>query len=114
MAPGNMSLKIPKPARSTDFGSNCQAMAVLGCSIARGVEENTCAETGLNGGVQWLIHIMRDGIERAAQTGDMLMRIQWIGIQCVSYPEGPGEFLGHLPSVLCVEIEIEKVERLVR
>ena len=72
------------------------------------------AETGLNGGVQGLIHIMRDGIERAAQTGDMLMRIQWVGIQRISYPEGPGQLLGHLPSVLCVEIEIEKVERLVR
>src|ERR1700693_4694991 len=32
-------------------------------------------ETRLNRGVQRLIHIMRDGIERAAQTSDMLMRI---------------------------------------
>src|SRR5580704_98865 len=41
MVPGNMSLKTPKPARSTVLGSNCHAMAVLGCRIARGVEENT-------------------------------------------------------------------------
>ena len=40
MLPGKMSLKIPKPARSTVLGSNCHAMAVLGCRIARGVEEN--------------------------------------------------------------------------
>src|SRR5271163_4395193 len=36
-----MSLKIPNPARNTVLGSNCQAMAVLGWSIAHGVEENT-------------------------------------------------------------------------
>ena len=38
--PGKMSLKIPKPVRSTVLGSNCHAIAVLGCRIARGVEEN--------------------------------------------------------------------------
>ena len=68
----------------------------------------------MDDGVQRLIHIMRDGIERAAQTSDMLMRIQRIGIQCISYPEGPGQLLGHLPGVLCVEIEIEEVEGFVR
>jgi hypothetical protein len=26
--------------RSTDFGSNCQAIAVLGCKMATGVDEN--------------------------------------------------------------------------
>src|ERR1039457_3364045 len=31
----SMSLKIPKPARSTDFGSNCHAIAVRGCKIDR-------------------------------------------------------------------------------
>src|ERR1019366_223349 len=41
MLPGKMSLKMPKPARNTDLGSNCHAMAVLGCRIAKGVEENT-------------------------------------------------------------------------
>jgi hypothetical protein len=38
--PGKMSLKMPKPVRSTDFGSNCHAIAVLGCRMASGVEEN--------------------------------------------------------------------------
>ena len=38
--PGKISLKIPKPVRSTDFGSNCQAIAVRGCRMAHGVDEN--------------------------------------------------------------------------
>src|ERR1700676_5460525 len=41
MLPGKLSLKTPKTARSTDLDSNCHAIAVLGCRIARGVEENT-------------------------------------------------------------------------
>ena len=38
--PGRMSLKIPKPVRRTDFGSNCHAMAVLGWRMASGMDEN--------------------------------------------------------------------------
>src|SRR5580658_179821 len=38
--PGKISLKIPKPVRSTDFGLNCHAIAVLGCRMASGVDEN--------------------------------------------------------------------------
>src|ERR1700730_6621728 len=68
------------------------------------------SETGLYGGVQRLIHIMRDGIERSLQPGNLLMWIQRIGIQRISYPEGPRQILGHSPSVLRVEIEIEEVE----
>ena len=41
--PGKTSLKTPKPVRSTDFGSNCHAIAVLGCKIATGVDENRLA-----------------------------------------------------------------------
>src|SRR3984957_5863237 len=41
MLPGKISLKMPNPARSTDLDSNCHAIAVRGCRIARGVEENT-------------------------------------------------------------------------
>src|ERR1700688_4145002 len=41
MLPGKISLKMPKPARSTVLDSNCHAIAVRGCRIARGVEENT-------------------------------------------------------------------------
>ena len=38
--PGKISLKIPKPVRNTVFGANCQAMAVLGCQMASGVDAN--------------------------------------------------------------------------
>ena len=65
--PGRISLKIPKPVRSTVFGANCHAIAVLGCRIASGVEAKTVAEMRLNGGIQRLIHIVRDRTERAAQ-----------------------------------------------
>src|ERR1700688_4453281 len=41
----------------------------------QGRRRKHASETGLNGGVQRLIHIMRDRIERATQTSDMLMRI---------------------------------------
>ena len=32
-------------------------------------------EMSLDGSVQWLIDIMRDGTERAAKTGNLIMRI---------------------------------------
>src|ERR1700737_415043 len=38
--PGRMSLNSPKPVRSTELGTNCHAIAVLGCRIASGVEAN--------------------------------------------------------------------------
>ena len=43
-------------------------------------------ETGLNGGVQRLIHIMRDGIERAAQTSNLLDEdlVDW-NLACLVY-----------------------------
>ena len=68
--------------------------------MARGVEENTVAETGLNGGIQRLIHIMRDGIERAAKARDLVVRIQWVGIERISNAEGPRQLAGQLPGVL--------------
>src|SRR5271170_6470383 len=40
MLPGKISLKIPKPVRKTVLGANCQASAVRGCRMARGVDEN--------------------------------------------------------------------------
>ena len=67
----------------------------------------------LDGGVQRLIHIMRDGIERATKTGDVLVGIQWIGIQRMADTEGPGQFRSHFPRVLRVQVQIEEVERLV-
>ncbi len=71
-------------------------------------------ETGSNGGVQRLIHVVRDGSEVPAQTSNMLMRIQGIGIQRVSDPEGPCQCLVHLPCVLRIQVEIQEVIRLVR
>ena len=43
-----MSLKMPKPVRSTVLGSNCQAIAVRGCRIASGVDDEQIAEAGLD------------------------------------------------------------------
>src|SRR5271165_179665 len=71
------------------------------------------AETGLNGGVERLSHVMRDRGERARQSGDLAMRIEWIGIQGVAQAEGPGQISGYFPGVLRVKVEIQKVERLV-
>ena len=71
------------------------------------------AEMSLNGCVQRLIDIMRDGTERAAKTGDLIMRIQRIGVEGVAQAERPGQCASHFPGVLRVEIEIEKVEGLI-
>ncbi len=70
------------------------------------------AEMSLDRGVQRLI-AMRDGTERAAKTGDLVMRIQRIGVEGVAKTEGPGQRASHFPGVLRVEIEIEKVEGLI-
>ncbi len=71
------------------------------------------AEMSLNGLIQRLIDIMRDGTERAAKTGDLIMRIQRIGVEGVAQTERPGQFASHFPGVLRVDIEIEKVEGLI-
>jgi hypothetical protein len=67
----------------------------------------------LNNGVQRLIGIMRDGIESAAKAGDLIVRIQRIGVEGIAQAERLGQFASHLPGVLRVDIEIEKVEGLV-
>ena len=56
----------------------------------------------LNRGVQGLIDIMRNGIERAAETGDLIVRIQGIGVEGVAHAECPGQFASHFPGVLRV------------
>src|SRR5271155_4333446 len=71
------------------------------------------AEMSLNSGVQRLIDIMRDGTERAAKTSDLIMRIQRIGVEGVAQAERPGQFASYFPGVLRIDIEIEKVERLI-
>src|ERR1700694_1675743 len=52
-------------------------------------------EPGLDGTIQGLTHIMRNGIERSLKPGNLLMWIQRVGIQGISYPEGPRQVLGH-------------------
>src|SRR5580700_1593611 len=66
----------------------------------------------LNNGVQRLI-IVLDGTEGAAKTSDLFMWIQRIGIEGVAHTERPGQSASHFPGVLCIDIEIEKVERLI-
>ena len=44
--PGRMSLKRPKPVRSTELGANCQAIAVLGWRIASGVAAKRLPRSG--------------------------------------------------------------------
>ena len=111
--PGKMSLKIPKPARSTvlrlelpgDRGSrlqNCQR---------RGGKQ--IAEMSLNRGVQRLIDIVRDRIEGTRKPRDFVMRIQGIRIERIANAESPGELGSHFPGVLRIEIQVEKVERLI-
>src|ERR1035437_5917886 len=57
---------------------------------------------------------MRDGIERAPETGDLFMWIQWIGVECVAHTKCPGKRPSHSPGVLGIEIEIEEAEWFVR
>ena len=71
------------------------------------------AEMSLDGGVQRLIDIVRNGAERAAETADLIVRIQRIGIEGVAHTESPGQVRGHFPRVLRIDIKIEKVERLI-
>ena len=111
--PGRMSLKRPKPRAQHCLRRNCQAIAVLGCRIASGVEEKRLPRPRLDGGVERLIHVVRNGVERARQPRDCIMGIQRIGIERVAQAERPGQFRRHLPGVLGVEIEVEEVERLV-
>src|ERR1700686_5252865 len=79
-------------------------------SHRRGREQ--IAEMSLNNGVQRLI-VMGNGTEGAAKTADLIMRIQGIGVEGVAHTERPSQSASHLPAVLRVDIEIEKVEGLV-
>src|SRR5208282_1492469 len=56
---------------------------------------------------------VRDGIERAAETGDLIMRVQRIRVAGVAQAEGPSQRASYFPGVLRIDIEIEKVEGLV-
>src|SRR6266446_1933909 len=86
-----------------------EARFKLPCDSCSGLQDREgrrrkhVTETGLDGSVQGLIHSMGDGIERAPQTGNVLMWIQRIGIQCVSYAAAPSHLPVHPPSVLRIE-----------
>src|ERR1700692_1220019 len=67
----------------------------------------------LNCLIEWLIHIVGDGTESAAKTGNLFMRIQRIGVKGVAQSERPGKLLSHFPGVLGVEIQVEEAEWLV-
>ena len=58
------------------------------------------AQMSLDRGVQRLIDIMRDGSERAVKTRDLVMRIEWIGIEGVAQPERPSQLAESLSRCL--------------
>ena len=63
-------------------------------------------KTSLNRGVQRLIDVVGDGSEGAVKTGNLVMRIVWIGVEGIAQTEVPGELGGHSPGILRIEIEI--------
>src|SRR5208283_2688376 len=68
----------------------------------------------LNRITQRLIHVMRNRSERTWKPGDLIVRIERIGVEGVAQPECPSELRTDLPGVLCVEIEVQEAEWLVR
>src|ERR1017187_2818635 len=58
------------------------------------------AEMSLDGGIQRLIHIMRDRAERTAQTRDLVVWIERIRIEGVAHAQCPGKLPRHFPGVL--------------
>ena len=80
MLPGNRSLNSPKPAPQNGLRRNLPGDRCSGCRIARGVESKDVSEIGLNGGAQWLIHIVRDRVEGAGKPRDRVVGIQRIRI----------------------------------
>jgi hypothetical protein len=108
-----MSLKIPKPGPKYGIGFELprdRRSRLQDCD-RRGGEQ--IAEMSLNHGVQRLIDIMGDRIEGAAETANLLVRIQGIGIVGIADADGPCQLRGHSPGVLCIEVQVEKVERFV-
>ena len=83
-----------------------------GCRIASGVELKDVSETGLDGGVQRLIDVVRNRSERAGKPRDCIMRIQRIRIMSGADAECPGQFRRHFPGVLRIQIQIQEIVRL--
>ena len=76
------------------------------------MEAKTFPRCVSNHRIERLIHIVGDGIERAGQARDGVMRIQRIGIVGIADAESPGEGARQLPGVLRIKIQIEEVVRL--
>src|SRR5271170_595303 len=69
---------------------------------------------GLDRRVQRLIDVMWNRSESPAQTPNLLMRIERIGIECVPDSKSPRQLLRHFPGVLRIQVEIQKIEGFVR
>ena len=63
--------------------------------------------------IERLIYVMRDGIESAGEPRNFVVRIERIGIERISNAKRPCQLARHLPSVLRIQVEIQKIERLV-
>src|SRR5271155_4675789 len=57
---------------------------------------------------------MRDGSKRTSQARNLVVRIERVGIKSIAQAKSPGQVLGDFPGVLRVQIEIQKIERLIR
>src|SRR5580704_4886817 len=79
-------------------------------SHRRGREQ--IAEVSLNKGFQWL-SVRGNRTEGAAKTGDLIMRIRRIGVECVAQAKRPSQSASHFPGVLRVDVDVEKVEGLI-
>ena len=79
-------------------------------------ERSRCEESSkvsLNRIAQRLVHIVRDGIERTLESRDLVVRVQRIGVEGIAYTDRPGYGRCNFPGVLCIEIQVQEVERLV-
>ncbi len=111
--PGKMSLNSPKPGSQHGIGRKLprQSRSWLPDRERRGGEN--ISEAGLNRGIERLIHVMRDRIEGSAKPRDFVVRIQRIRIERVPHADRPRQLWRELPRILRIEIEIQKIERLV-
>ena len=71
------------------------------------------AEIRLNRGIERLIHVVRNGTESSTKAANLLVWIEWIGIEGIARSECPGKARGDSPGILRVQIEIEEIERLI-
>src|SRR5271166_1476062 len=67
--------EYPKTGAQHGLGFELPCDGSSGLQDREGRRGKHIAETGLNGGAQRLIHIMRDRRERAPKTSNLLMRI---------------------------------------